>query len=329
VPDLTLSVSFVGQHRWPRVLADGINSLESPQIKAVAVPLDQPITAFVPSTVRALMQADLVVRVGFRPGSDGRFGKSIEWYFRSVRRLNQRAPIVIYWIGTDVAYAREQVRSGRGTRALYRVANEATHFAGSQPLVTELASIGIPAMHVGFPWTVDVFPDVVPILPEVLTVLTYIPDSEAEFYGGPQIVEAARALPQVSFNVIGGDGVWLAEHPPNVHFRGWQQRTDAWYRDANVVVRLVQHDSIGGTVIEGLLYGRHVVYSESLPHTQHVSFGDSEALIAALSSLAEISNRGELQPNTVGRDFAAREFGPSRRREGLSEALLSVAERTR
>lgn len=322
-----LKVVLVGQGRWSRVLAHGLSSVSDSLLNARALPIEASRRAISFGSLRALMAAHVLVRVGVQPGADTLFGRGFDLCWRLARLLNRRARVVIYWIGTDVANAAEQVRSGRDTTLMYRIVRESRNFAGSKPLVEELASINVTAEPVGFPWTEATFPEVSPDLPDKFAVLTYIPDSRFDFFGGFQIADAARQLPVVCFFVLAGEGKWLVDRPDNLRFLGWQKDTAPWYGDSTVVVRLVKHDSIGGTVMEGLLFGRHVVYSELLPHTVHVPFGDTPALVAKIRSLYEAHERRELRPNVQGRDYAASEFDPQRRLEGLAGALLDVAGR--
>ncbi len=79
-------------------------------------------------------------------------------------------------------------------------------------------------------------------------VLSYIPDKNPEFYGGHAIYQAANALPEVRFDIVGGAGNWVDKALPNMKFHGWQEDLRPFYLNAQVVARLVPHDAVGGTV---------------------------------------------------------------------------------
>ncbi len=170
-----------------------------------------------------------------------------------------------------------------------------------------------------FPWTGAVTAAEPPALPERFTVLTYIPDARPAFYGAGQVLAAARALPHIHFLVVGGSGPWATECPTNLEFLGWQKDMEPWYAAASCVVRMVEHDSIGGTVGEALSRGRTVVYSRPLEHTVFVPFDDAEALVGALDGLAADYEHADLDLEATA--WAREFFDPGRRFRRLAEAL--------
>jgi glycosyltransferase involved in cell wall biosynthesis len=162
-------------------------------------------------------------------------------------------------------------------------------------------------------------------LPPEFSVLTYIPDFRYRFYAGDCLYEAARRLPEIRFNVVGGLGTWVTEPLPNLVFHGWQSDMHRFHRDATVLVRLVEHDGTGLTAIEGLSLGRHVIYSHPLPHTIPVAWGDSDALVDTLRGLLALHQRGSLPLNVAGRAYIEEHFSYAQCMEDLMSYFLEIA----
>lgn len=319
----SVKVVFIGQRDWCDLCAASVNGLHDQRAEAVGFEIDRPAQLLVPARLLAAFRADVLVRVGFRPGSPTRSGRAFEAFWSVVRMFNRRAEVVFYWVGTDVALAVGQVTSGASSQRMYALANAATHWATSEQLVQELAAIGIRAEHLTIPWTLKSPPATVPPLPKQFTVLTYIPDTRADFYGGRSILEVARSLPDGQFVVMGGHGRWAEDPPPNVHFVGWVD-ADEYYPESSVVARVVEHDGGGGTALEGLLYGRHVVYTQERPYCRLVEFGNVDELLGALRELKALHDSGTLRLNHEGRQWALDNVSPHAIASALLCAILKL-----
>lgn len=314
-------IVLVGQGRWSRVLAEGLQHHCGLSVNVVA--FDHASDALAIAHWSAIVRARTVVRVGFRPGARTWRGRGLDAAFALATQLGPRKRVICYWIGTDVRNALADVSAGRPTPAFTRARDRWTHIAGSQPLADDLALIGIDADVVDFPWRVDAHvPEVTP-LPARFTVLTYVPDARAAFYDGPTIVEAARRLPDVRFRIAGGDGTWTSDAPDNVEFLGWLGDMEPAYRDSSVVVRLAEYDSLGGTMLEGLLHGRAVIYSRPFPRTIHVPFGDADALVEQVGRLQRLHSAGELSADAETAEWAREFCDPHRRFTGLAHVLTA------
>jgi len=322
-----IRVLLVGQGRWARVLCEGLSEYAGGATQCQVWSLDTPRQALSLVGVTAALRSDVVVRVGFRPGAHTPYGIGFDLLWRILLGLNRRARAFVYWIGTDVQDTLRDSRSGRSMRRLNRILRRARSIAGSDRLATELAEVGVEAKLVPFPGGLGHAPEKAAPLPEVFTVLSYIPDARPVFYGGPQILEAARALPHARFLVAGGSGTWTDSAPPNVEFLGWIDDMPTALDGSTAVARMVEHDSIGGTAIEALLHARHLVYSYDLPHAIHVEFGDTSALIAALAELEQSDASHALRPNTEGRAWALVEFDRERRFRVLASAFTEEVSR--
>ncbi|MFQ6171909.1 hypothetical protein ACK8HX_09905 [Oryzobacter sp. R7] len=305
---------LIGQAAWVRSLAAGLTDAGLP---VEAVPLQSVRDALSVATWRRVARSRVLVRVGFRPGARTWRGRVFD---AALAATKGRSTVACYWIGTDVLHLLEDVAAGARVAKWRSAAAVRHHLAGSEPLRRELAHVGVDAALVGFPWrTVDP-PDVLPSMPPAVTVLTYVPDTRATFYGGPALVEAARRLPQVRFLVMGGSGSWCDRHPSNVEFLGWVDDPAPLYAGSSAVVRVVDHDSIGGTAVEGLMFGRRVLYSQPLDHAVLVQ-RTADSLVEALQALVEDHRAGRLVPDPAASRWARREFDHRRRFAQLAEHL--------
>lgn len=312
-------VCFVGQDNWVKQLVALTTRYAQQLVPSYVGLASGPLV----KGVSRFYNADIVVRVGARPGARTARGIAFDLLWTLARLVNRRSLVVCYWIGTDVLRAVEDVPRGRVT-PFWGSSLRWRHIAGAPWLAEELQErVGLPAKTVLFPGPLPQV-DPLPPLPADFQVLSYIPDSRWAFYGGDMVYAAAKELPTVVFSVVGGVGSWPKRPLPNLRFHGWCKDMLAMYMSSSVVVRLVQHDAIGGTVREGLALGRHVVYSHKVPHTHHVAYGDTGALIRVLAEYEQLHRRGELGLNKAGAEFAMREWNETRLVNLLETELLDM-----
>lgn len=268
-----------------------------------------------------VLGSDVFFRVGLRPGSSSVRGRAFDAFWHSLRLAVPRATAVYYWIGTDVSQTLEAIRGETISRRAVRDLHNSLHLADAEWLAEELRGIGIRASVQRLPGVLT-RPDTMRPLPETFRVLTYIPDARYQFFGGIEIFEAARELPSIAFDVVGGAGTWISQPLPNLVFHGWQNDLTPFYQKSSVVLRLVQHDGMGATAVEALLFGRHVVYTYPLPHTICITFGDTARLVETLRSLSDDFHRGALGLNAVGHYWAATAFNASTEGRRLVDFVL-------
>jgi hypothetical protein len=317
---------FIGQPRWCALLADQMQSTFGSSVREyVEVGFAHPWDILGLERLRRLLAAEVIVRVGFRPGAPTPFGRLFSAAWSVLMLLKPRAGVVWYWIGTDVSDTVQAYRDERLRAAIAREVRRGSHIAGSDSLASELATIGIDAQVAWFPAFTLKVPDVVPSLPSRYTVLSYVPDARPRFYGGPDLLELACALPDIEVRIAGGTGEWAGEVPANVTFLGWIDDMATEYEAASCVVRLVQHDAVGATAIEGLMYGRDVIYSGSLENAVSVPFGDASALIDAVRRL-RAAHATFSEPNHRIAAWAAREFSQQARLCALRDLIATTAE---
>lgn len=314
-------ILFVGQGKWSRHLADALTRSSEGGLICTHWPLDRPQALFSLRDFRSALQSDILVRVGFRPGARTLQGWGFDALWMLLLRLNPRACRFIYWIGSDVSSTLHDAQRTQRHRRLDSVVGRANNIAGSERLASELATVGISAEHVPFPGGFNQVPETVVELPSEFSVLTYVPDARFEFYGGPSILAAARAMPSVQFRVVGGLGRWASDSPSNVQFLGWRDDMPDLLEKSSAVVRMVLHDSFGGTAGEALMYARHLIYSYELPFSTHVAYGDERGLVEAVSSLLRAHNAGSLSANRAGREWILSEFDQEARLHQLQQTL--------
>jgi len=313
-------IAFVGEARWVTLLAEELNRRHPTLVRCHAMPF---------SARRAwarklwlLLAHDIIVRVGMPPNLARRHERLWVWMGRHRR---PRLTTFIYWIGTDVLTALRRSAEGTLPEADLAAIRAWRNITGVERLTGELATLGVSATTVPFPGLTREPPAEALPLPARMTVLGYVPDHRRDFYDLPTLLAAARALPDVDFMIAGCTGRNLTGLPPNVRFLGFVEDMDAVYAAASCVVRLVAHDGGGGSVAEGLLAARPVIYSYEWPHTVHVPYRDEHGLVTALAALREQHVTGGILRNDAGRAWALREYDQAARIARLLDVLLSDA----
>ena len=316
-----LHALLVGQSKWTRVLAAGLN--EHTDVNADAIPIDTASDALKLLSPARFRRADVIMRVGFRPGAHTIRGRVFDAIFDMMRPAT--TPVVYYWLGTDVLNARHDADAGIDQRRFRSMAAAATHLADSDALRDDLAALGVKATTAWLPAPNAPQEGEIVDLPEQFTVLTYVPNSRSAFYDGPTMIEVAKRLPDVRFRVAGGTGSWIDDAPANIEFLGWRHDMGELYDTSSVLVRLLEHDSVSCMAVEALAHGRPVIYSRDFPNAIHVEYQDADGLEAALRRLVETASRGEIAvtPDTVA--WARTISEPRACYDEISNALHQIA----
>jgi hypothetical protein len=300
------SILVLGQPYWGRQIA---RALDAPAVGMRA--------AFVPQRSypqllsRPRSDPVLLMRVGYRIGATTTRGRLFDAYWSLLRRSVRNAVPCHYWLGSDVLDTIDEARAGTLRRTALLSTRNDLHLADAPWLVSELESVGIHAVtaHVPVPHRAPSSP---PPLPAEFSVLTYLAANRFEFYGGEAILEAARRLPDVHFDVVGATGAPNRQSPPNVRWHGWVTDMPRYYAATTVVLRIPSHDGLGETVVEGLLNARHVLYTHEVPFVRTVWPATPETLVAALAALRDDHVAERLEPNLAGRAYALEAFDEAR-----------------
>lgn len=213
-----------------------------------------------------------------------------------------RKPVLMHWVGSDVVDAFAAARAGRLSD---RVVRRAVHLADAPWLADELATIGVRARVVLLPVPATIGSP--QPLPAEFQVLIYLPATFQTDYRVDDTMEVVRALPGVSFALVGGYAP--PEAPPNLAVLGYVRDMAAVYAGASAYLRLTHHDGMAHSVVEALSYGRHVIWDHPLPGvTRIASTGEA---IDAVRELARRHSAGELTENAAGAEFVRRHFNPA------------------
>ena len=302
-----INILFIGQHFW----ADHLKKLSNIYCSDSIIACSE---AFPPKgikssirLIRLFLLSDSVVRVGLRPGKNNLKGWLVDLFCLILSKLNKSSEMFYYWIGSDVLNAIKDQNSNNVSWFFRNQFEKGHHIAGADILHKELIPLGIKSKVLIFPG-VPLESSVVNDLPENFNVLSYIPDNRSDFYGGQCLYYAAQKLPNITFNIVGGVGKWIEQPLENLNFFGWQEDLSGFFKDATVVVRMVKHDAIGGTLRESMEYARHSIYSFEVPHTHHVNWGDCEKLVQVLFELESLHYQGDLKLNLDARNYALTEW---------------------
>lgn len=218
--------------------------------------------------------------------------------------------LVMLWSGSDIFFAQEEFSAGKKEPWIA----DKIHWAVSPWLAEEVRSLGLRCEWVQASF-VEPVAEVLP-LPEKFSVLAYVPDREkSKLYGWDQIVEAARALVSVEFNVVGLREAETLQAPPNVKMHGWARDLRPYLQRSTVLWRPVEHDGLSFMVLEALAQGRHVLYSYRLPGCIEVK--TAEAAKRELRRLAALHDSKTLMVNESGIRSIAESFTPQKVRTDL------------
>ena len=160
-------------------------------------------------------------------------------------------PLVRWWTGSDVSCLADGRTERHDPRAEF-------NWVGSAALKQELESLGVRARQLPVVpmWAPRAHP-----FTEPLCVMTYCPTGREELYRWNDLLKVAAVCPEFEFLVYrrGND----ASAPQNVTGMGDVPHGEmpAEYLRVAVVLRLVQHDGMSLSVLEGLSFGRRVIWS--------------------------------------------------------------------
>jgi hypothetical protein len=282
-----LRVGVVGSGYWLRVLSE---LMRRAGIDHEAV-----------DWVRRSDKVRWVLKRGWRRFDVIQLMGGMDWRLGTVLGL-AGAPAIIHWLGSDVMHLRASAQRGWRGRLHWRCAHQWTmaHMADSSLLVEELRQMGIEASVVRLlPTRIEAAVEPLPPRP---TVLSYWFDGldRRNFYGGPIVFQLAREFPNLEFRILEATGK-DEEAMPNVRFLGHRDDPTQYYREATVLIRIPEHDSVSAMVLEMLARGRYVIYNKRVEGCHFASNLDE-----ARAALSDIVTRTE--PNSVGAEMVRRDF---------------------
>lgn len=238
--------------------------------------------------------------------------------FLSVTRLLGKKKVVLFWCGSDVLFAQKEYQERKGVEPWIA---EQVHWAGAPWLAEEVRAMGIDCKYVPITWVKPVTTHT--LLPQKFSVLCYTPTTERlQLYGIDQVLEVARALPAVTFNLVGLLPGQKLDAPQNVRLHGWIGDMTRFYHDATVVWRPTRHDGMSFMALEALAHGRHVIWSYPAPGITQSQNADTARL--ELERLLELHTRRNLELNYAGAEFVAKHFSPGVIREGMLSGWKNI-----
>jgi hypothetical protein len=238
----------------------------------------------------ALHRCDLVYQIG---------GRITVGKFLSVARLLRKDRIVMHWVGSDTLEAKSALSSGNCEPW---VLNSIHHWADSTWILNEVKELGVGCEYVPLP-SPRISSSQAPF-PEEFVVLVYLPSLEcSELYGFDRILEAARALPDVRFDLVGLRDGPLNSAPANLRFHARIPDLTQFYKQATVIWRPTRHDGLSWMVCEALGHGRHVLWSYPFPGCTLVKSA-SEAIVE-IQRLQQLHRTQKLSVNREGLAFVS------------------------
>jgi hypothetical protein len=211
---------------------------------------------------------------------------------------HRNIPVIVIWAGSDL------IKAQVDPFELEVVKQERFYHISDGPwLVDELKLLGIDADYE--PVTAVESGSPVAAFPREFRVLTYLPEPRRDFYGEQTVYGAARAMPDVRFDVVGA-GDRSPSAPSNVVFHGVVRDMQRRLDESVVLLRQPQHDGKSMLALEALARARHVVWNYQFPYV-HTARGIDQVL-ATLNDLRQRHENGELMLNHEGRTFVLNSF---------------------
>ena len=238
--------------------------------------------------------------------------------FLSASRLLGKKKVVLFWCGSDVLYAHKEHQVGKSVEPWIA---EQIHWAGAPWLAEEVRAMGLDCKYVPITWVKPV--TALAPLPQKFSVLCYTPTTERlGLYGIDQVLEVAKALPAVTFTIVGLlPGQKLAA-PENVRLHAWIGDMIPFYQNATVVWRPTRHDGMSFMALEALAQGRHVIWSYPAPGV--IQSRNAGAARVELERLLELHATRDLELNYAGAEFVAKHFSPAMIREGMLSGWKNI-----
>jgi len=240
-----------------------------------------------------LGRCDIVYQIGGRV--------TVGKFLRAAKLLN-KGKIVMHWAGSDVLDERGVV--ARGKRDPW-VAQKIHHWAESDWMVNEVNELGVPCERVALPSSL--IPDRSVPLPVEFRVLVHVPSVDVGYlYGLDRILQVARNVPQVPFELVGWKAGQISSAPHNLQVHKRIRNLEELYKRSSVVWRPVRHDGLSFMVREALGYGRHVLYT--YPFIGCVQVNGVDDAQKEILRVFDLHRQGRLEINYVGQQAVSKNY---------------------
>ena len=256
-----------------------------------AVPYRAPTNPLaIAARLKDLMRSDLAYSY------TGRINKGK--FLRAAHALG-KSKIIMVWCGSDTIFAQAAYAKG----LIDPWVTELVHWAIAPWLAEEVRELGVNCEYVPATQFVDIVKEPKP-LPKKFSVLLYVRDTnKGGLYGWDRMVEVARRLPKIDFNLYGLLEGQTLSGPPNIKVHTWTSDVTTVLEQSTVVYRPVRHDGLSLTVLETLSHGRYVVWTYPLTGCIHAPSVDTAC--HELERLYAAHESEGLGLNEAGRHYVA------------------------
>jgi glycosyltransferase involved in cell wall biosynthesis len=235
--------------------------------------------------------------------------------------LKKQVPLILNWVGTDVVNAIRAYKEG-GYRKEY--ITDAIHFCEVNWIQEELKEMGIEAEIVNFAAFEKSF-ELKEASSDKFTILSYIPEVRADFYGIDSFINLAKIFPEINFVIAGSEAIEYQPLPSNLKALGWVEDMGEIYDESHVTVRFPEHDGLSNFILESLARGKKVLYKYPFNYCEHC-FDEAE-LEKAVQTLYKEFKEGKSLINKSGADFIESNFNSERILGELVERFKQLKDR--
>lgn len=235
--------------------------------------------------------------------------------------LKKKVPLIMNWVGTDVLKAIEAFKSGNYRKEYI---SDAIHYCEVDWIQEELKVMGIKAEIVNFAAFEKSF-ELKEATSDRFTILSYIPEVRADFYGIDSFLNLARRFPEIDFVIAGSEANELQPLPSNLKALGWVKDMGEVYDKSHITVRFPEHDGLSNFILESLARGKKVLYKYPFNFCEHCA--DDAELEKSVQALYADFKEGKSLVNKDGADFIESNFNSERILGGLIEQIKQLKDR--
>ena len=197
--------------------------------------------------------------------------------------------LIFHWVGSDL-YRAVQIANTPNSKPKY--IKYPIHLTDTPWYVNELSKIQINSEFVplkGFNKEQKISD-----FPSTFSVLTYIGNSNPEFYGINELIIIAECLSEVNFYVVGLES-YKKPLPSNIYLLGWVDNMQEKIENSVVCLRMPKTDGLAFFVLEALYFGRYVAYNQEFESSEFCK--NTQEFINYIYKLKTEFDSKKLQPN--------------------------------
>ncbi|NRA12042.1 MAG: hypothetical protein HRT57_08835 [Crocinitomicaceae bacterium] len=235
--------------------------------------------------------------------------------------FKKKVPVIMNWVGTDVINALRAYKLGNYRKEYI---TDAIHFCEVNWIQEELQELGIKAEIVNFAAFEKSF-DLKEATSEKFTVLSYIPEVRADFYGIDSFIGLANKFPEIDFVIVGSEAQDYEPLPSNLKALGWVDNMAEIYDKSHVTVRFPEHDGLSNFILESLARGKKVLYKYPFNYCEYCP--DEAELEKSIQALYGEYKEGKSLVNKDGASFIESNFNSDLILGGLVEIFKQLKNR--